>query len=202
MRTLCALVLAGMLMAWTPPAQADDQVGLSPDGQHWTDQLRRPLFDADQKWVPGDSEVRSFYVRDDGPTDARMTVQVLLRDADSLIPLDDVELSARAHRGRWRALDVVGSGTALLQAPLADGETVRVDLRARLRWAAKNDAQTGRLPLDLVVTLTQASAGHTDGFIPGTGNTVESWLVLLAGLLVGGGVAVLVVRRRREQADG
>lgn len=199
---LLTLVLAGALALVGSPARADDQIGLSLDGQHWTDQLRRPLFDTDRRWVPGDAAVRSFFVRDQGPTDARMTIQLVLRRGNTLLPLDGVELSAREHGGQWRALDVVGKGTALLSRALDRGEPVRVDVRARLRWATKNDAQGARLPLDIVVTLTQAGPGGTGGFIPGTGNAVESWLVLVGVALVGTGAVLVVVRRRREQEDG
>ncbi|HWJ10129.1 MAG TPA: LPXTG cell wall anchor domain-containing protein [Nocardioides sp.] len=199
---LPTLLLAGALLLVGAPARADDPIGLSFDGQHWSDQLRRPLFDTEHRWVPGDAEVRSFFVRDAAATDARMTIQLVVPDGEQLMSLGGVVLAAREHGGRWHDLDPVGDGTAVLRAPLESGVPVRVDVRARLRSAAKNDSQASRLPLDLVVTLTQSGAGHTDGFIPGTGNAVESWLVLGAGLLVGGGIAVLVVRKRREQADG
>jgi LPXTG-motif cell wall-anchored protein len=190
------------------PAAAGDDVGLSSDGLHWSNDLTRPLLDPSLHWVPGDRRLASFYVRDQGPTAAHLTIAVETRDPDRLLADNDLSLRARVAHGAWRRLDNGEDAVSLLSGPLARSATVRVDVRVRFRWSSVNASQLDRLPLDFVVRLTQApstgGSGPTrgDGFLPGTGNMVESWLVLLGMALVASGAGLLVARRWRERVHG
>jgi hypothetical protein len=72
-----AVLLAGALVAIAAvPAYADGYVGLSSDGRHWSSRLSGPLFSPASRWVPGDVGTRSFWVRDQGPSSARLTIAV------------------------------------------------------------------------------------------------------------------------------
>ncbi|GAA3831696.1 LPXTG cell wall anchor domain-containing protein [Nocardioides panacisoli] len=190
------------------PAAAGDDVGLSIDGHHWSNDVTRPLLDPSLHWVPGDRRSASFYVRDQGPTGAHLTIGVETRDPDRLLADQDIALSARAAHGAWRPLENGQDAGSLLDGPMARSATVRVDVRVRFRWSSDNASRVDRLPLDFVVRLTQAGRDggpgpHPQGgFLPGTGSAVESWLVLVGVALVGSGASLLVVRVRRERAHG
>ena len=190
----------------TAPALAGSEVGLSLDGSHWSDRLSRPLFAPGLRWVPGDREVASFYVRNQGPTGARLTVGVQTRDPDEVLAGDDLLLMARAAGGPWVRLDNGADVVPLLSGALARTDEVRVDVRAVLRWSATSRSEARALPFDLVVRLSQLGldGGMDDGgVLPGTGSEVRIWVVVLGAGLVGGGlVLVLLTRRRREADDG
>lgn len=190
------------------PAAAGDDVGLSIDGHHWSNEVTRPLLDPSLHWVPGDRRSASFYVRDQGPTGAHLTIAVETRDPDRLLADHDIALRARVASGTWRSLDNGQDAVSLLDGPLARGGTVRVDVRVRFRWSSGNTAQVDQLPLDFVVRLTQAGIGDRTGpdtgggFLPGTGSAVESWLVLLGAALLASGGGLVLTHRRRERIRG
>ena len=201
-----AIVLAVALDA--APAAARDDVGLSIDGRHWSSDLSRPLLEPGFRWVPGDRKLASFYVRNQGPTGAHLTIAVETRDPDRLLADHDIALRARVASGTWRSLDNGQDAVSLLDGPLARGGTVRVDVRVRFRWSSGNTAQVDQLPLDFVVRLTQAGIGDRTGpdtgggFLPGTGSAVESWLVLLGAALLASGGGLVLTHRRRERIRG
>ena len=59
-------------------------------------------------WVPGDSETRSFFVRNDGPSDARLVISVVTQDDDRLLADDDllaVRVAVRVAGRRRRQAD-------------------------------------------------------------------------------------------------
>ncbi|WP_223163796.1 hypothetical protein [Nocardioides humilatus] len=202
---LGALLASVAFATGAAPARAsDDAIGLSADGVTWGHALSSPLFTRNHVWVPGDLEVRSFYVRNDGPTGARMLVSLRTQDGDHLISDDDVVLSARAAGGRWRSVDNGGDVTPLVRGALAQGEAVRVDLRALFRWRSTNESMVDQVPLRIEVTLRQdTSAQVGDGTLPGVGSNVSWWLLASAVASILGGVALVAVargRRRDEQA--
>lgn len=207
-----ALTAATALLVATvgaAPAHAADEIELSLDGEHWADELRRPLFHPDFRWVPGDLETETFWVRNGGPTDATMTVAVATRDPDVLLP-DDIELSARTAGGAWIPLENGGDVTPLLREEVDQDRHVRVDVRVDFLWSSTNRSMTDRMSLDLVVTLVQRGVlddqddggNGDDGLLPDTGSEVSRWVVLLGAALLGTGLALVAGRRREVQADG
>ncbi len=138
-RVLCWIVLVlAVLTAGAGAARADDEVGLSLDGHTWTADLNRPLFDPAMRWIPGDVETRSFWVRNDGPAKASMKIGVRTTDPDALFAQDDILIDARVRGGRWAPLSH-GRGTrALTDRTLAKGGRVRVDLRVTFVPEATN----------------------------------------------------------------
>ncbi len=190
------------------PARADDEIGLSLDGQTWHDDLSQPLFDPALRWVPGDREAASFYVRNQGPSRAKMTIEVRADDRDQLLANDDIELAGRTAGGAWVPLENGADAAPLLRDGLEQDGKVRVDVRVEFRRDSTNRSMVQSLPLAFRVTLVQAGA-RDDGSDPGsrgplpdTGNDVELWLVWLAAALVGAGAALVVAARRKEARDG
>ena len=206
-RFACWTALASiMVMIHAGPARADE-VGLSLDGQQWSDELAGPLFDPAFRWVPGDSEVRSLWVRNEGPASASMLVAFRTGDADRLLSRADVRIDARVHDGVWTTLGD-GSSEAVSDGVLATGERVRLDLRVSFDSASTNQAQVRKLPLTFVIRLSQAGPGGGNagpdgptGNLPDTGNDVELWLLWVAAGLLGTGFAVLATRRQEQHDD-
>ena len=210
-RAICWTVLASIVLVInTGSAHASDEIGLSLDGRTWTSDLRRPLFEPAMRWVPGDSETRSLWVRNQGPTGASMRLAVRSTDLDTLLERDDILISARVRGGRWVPLNDGGAGSPLTEGALAQGDRLRLDVRVAFVAAATNRSEVDKLPLDFVVRLTQdrpggggGGEGNSDGWgsgdLPATGAAVEPWLLWLAAGLIGSGLALLVARRREEE---
>ena len=208
--TLLAAIAIAVAAA---PARADDEVALSVDGVSWADELSSALFGKGRVWVPGDTATRSFYVRNDGPTAARLRIAVRTRDGDRLVADGDIALAARVAGQGWRSLTNGQEVAPLARTALGEDRSVRVDVRASFRWASPNESMVDALPLEVVVTLVQDVRGDggseepggseegPDGQLPDTGNAVPWWVVVVGGGLVLGGVAIALAGRRREEED-
>jgi LPXTG-motif cell wall-anchored protein len=188
------------------PARAEEEIGLSLDGRHWRSELTAPLFDPAARWVPGSRETRSFFVRNQGPTGARMSIEVRSRDSGRLLPDHDIGLTVRAAGGPWAALENGQPVATLLRGALVRDERVRVDVRVVFDRASTNQSQVRRLPLTFHVRLVGAGADADvpdDGpdALPDTGSLVEPWIVWLGAVLIGGGLALVLAARRREADD-
>ncbi len=185
-------------------AQAGDEIGLSLDGSSWTSELKRPLFEPRMRWVPGDTETRSFWVRNQGPTAASVRIAVRADDPDGLLARDDIVIEARMHGGTWLPLPDAGASSALTDDVMAQGDRLQVDVRVAFDPASTNQSERNLLPLIFVVRLTQAGPGGDDGLsgnLPETGTGVEPWILWLGSALIGGGLVLLVAARQREASD-
>lgn len=195
------------------PAFAADEIGLSNDGVHWSPDLATPLFDPGFRWVPGDRETASFWVRNQSEDGARLEIVVLGDGIDSLMTTGDLSVTIGSENGG--ASSTMTTGRQLLSSrPVEAGETERIDVTIAFDSAATNQSQVKALDLRFEVRLTQSLAGsddHSDdsddgddagrvGVLPGTGGA--SWWLLPAGWLsvAAGWLAVLAVRRR-EASD-
>lgn len=205
------LIWATALLLVASPAAAADEIGLSVDGVSWSSSLTQPLFDPAFLWVPGDDETSSFYVRNQGPTGAELTVAVRSADSDKLLADDDISLWARVGGGSWTRLDN-GSASSALIAP---GSATRVDVRVRFAPASLNQSESKSLHLSFGITLAEAPSGGTtddsdggdqsddsddsddESVLPGAGSAADpSWLWLAAGLICGGTIFVRRPRRK------
>ncbi|GAA3542110.1 hypothetical protein GCM10022263_31580 [Nocardioides daeguensis] len=201
-----AALLGAVLLVVGPvgPARADrgtdvDAVQVSSDGRTWSDRLRQPLFDPGFRWVPGDREVRSFWVRNNGPSEALLRVDITT-DNGGLLSDEDVELALRVDDGPWAELPGGADATGLIEDALAQRERVRVDVRIDFRWASPNASMSERAGFALVVNLREAPdvAGERDDdhdALPATGSEAELWLIVLGAAMVGSGVALVAGRR-------
>lgn len=221
----------GMLLALASvasPASAADEVGLSADGVTWTDELRAPLFDPAERWVPGDRQRQTFYVRNDGPTAAHLRVQVLAADEDALLGDDRLTLTARVGAGAWQELSADTGELTLPRERLDRRGVARVDLLADLDWEASNATMTDALPVDLRIRLSEDTGpgspagepgsgpgsgpgsspgsgtgdeqqGAVGGVLPSTGADISHLVVWLAAILVGIGSALVLAGRKERR---
>jgi len=199
MRIIWCCLVAALTTLISSSAIAADEVGLSNDGTTWGSTLAHPLFDPSIRWVPGDDETASFYVRNQGPTRALMTIEARSADTDELLSNDDIALKARAAGGAWVDLENGVPTADLAGGSIASGGVVKVDVNAVFDWQSPNRSQSKTLPLTFRVTLTDSledvpGGGSEDEALPGTGSSFTVWQVVMAGLLIGFGIALL--RRR------
>lgn len=223
------LLVAGLLVGpWSGTAHAADEIGLSKDGSTWSTTLSDPLFDPAFRWVPGDDEISSFFVRNQGPTGADLTISVRSADTDQLLGNEDIALFARADGGPWVELVNGVASAALTARTVSRLGIVRVDVRAVFDPASTNQSKTKSVPLTFFVTLSEAvpsatpspddSDGSDDGsddsddsddaddsddygFLPGSGSTLRPEVLWVAAILIGGGLAIFRRARREDSAD-
>lgn len=209
---LLALAATGTLAS---PAHAADELGLSRDGTSWSGSLDEPLFDPAFRWVPGDEEIESFFVRNQSSDAGELEIDLLGTPVDSLLETGDLEVATRVEGGRWVGVSETGY-QPLSRARVAAGDSRRVDVRVRFDEASTNQSQETRLAFDFRVRLSQAlpgdgsdgdagddgdADGDTDGsgVLPATGAPSSAWLLVFATscVVVGG-----VLASRTEHRDG
>jgi len=197
------------------PASADDEIGLSRDGVAWSRQLDAPLFDDGFLWVPGDVEQASFLVRNDGPSDGELAVDVLAEDPDGLLTSDVFVLEARVGTGEWVGIDPGTTALAPVVLDVPEGARTRITVRGTFLPEA-TDHQDEIAPFRVRVTLSEdgdvggVTEGNGDGEVggqdalPDTGSPFGMGLVGIAAALIGAGIALVRPGRgpRREVARG
>jgi hypothetical protein len=213
-RIIAAFALAlslGALAAAPASAATVDEVGLSSDGVTWQRSLEAPLFAEPRLWVPGDAEVRTFWLRNQAGDAGALSLAVESSDPHGLLPSDDILIEARVNGEAWVAMadPQAREPQTLLDDRLTPGDVVRVDVRVTALWDAPNRSQRTVLPLDLRVTLSdaaaspgrpggedQAASGDPGGDLAATGAIVMYGALWLAAAALGGGLALLLGRRR------
>lgn len=208
---LATLVVVGA----AAPASADDEIGLSRDGVSWSHQLDAPLFDDAFVWVPGDVEQESFLVRNDGPSDGELAVDLLAEDPDGLLASEAFLLEARVGTGEWVE---VGAGTTAVTPTVLDvpeGARTRVTVRGTFQ-PETTDHMDEIAPFRVRVTLSEGGdvGGEDDGngggevggqdALPDTGSPLGSAVIWVAAALIGAGIALVRPGRenRKEVARG
>lgn len=205
-----ALATLGVVGA-AAPASADDEIGLSRDGVSWSRQLDAPLFDDAFLWVPGDVEEESFLVRNDGPSDGELAVDVLSDDPDGLLASDAFLLEARVGTGEWVEID---AGTTVLDPTvlgLPQGARSRVTVRGTF-LPETTDHMDDIAPFRVRVTLSEegevggevegngdGEVGGTGDALPDTGSPLGAGVIWIAAALIGAGVALVRPGRDRRK---
>ncbi len=205
-----APLAATIALAVTVPAaaaHADDELGVSLDGVTWAHEITAPLFDPSFRFVPGDSETTTFLVRNEGPSQGVLSVEVAAQDPDGLLADDQFLVEARVDGGAWTPVEPGATTVAPAELPVPVGSSVPVDLRATFDPASTRMDEV--IPVQVRVVLSEdGSVGGVDeddggdgqvggvdeGALPDTGSPFGAGLLLLAAALLGSGVAL--VRRR------
>jgi len=159
-RILAAAGLALAPVMCAPGAFADDdRLGISADGVSFSDSINAPLFDPRIRWIPGNSEITTFYVRNQSDDAGDVAVKVTRADQrDPLFASDALLIDARPAGGAWTPI-VAGDTPAVIDLTrVRAGDVVSLDVRARMRNSAPNTAMRLDADASFVVRLTDASA--------------------------------------------
>lgn len=219
MKLMAVFALGCVLALRAGPAFAADELGLSRDHVHWSPNLTTPLFGPSFLWVPGDTETASFWVRNQSHDQAMLEVAVLGASLDSLIHTGDLSITVKAAGGPPTSTRMAGRQVLVSSRPVDPGEDQRIDVTVAFDPAATNQSQVKSLDLQFEVRLTQetvppggsdgsddsdsdsdgsdASNDESDHGLPGTGSSMRPvWLLLAAGLVVGGAGVSRLSRRQ------
>lgn len=210
LRRILVTVVAALVVLTPSPASAADDIGLSRDGVTFTEKLSAPLFDPEVRWVPGDTRIEQFFVRNDGPSDGVMMIAAVLGAddpllADDQLAADDILIEARADGGEWVEVATGVTSSNLSDRRVERGVVAQVDVRATFDPASTNQSQAKVLELDFLVNLSDAlddevrseAVSDRGGALPGTGATWTWWHMALAAMAIGGGLGL--IRRRAEE---
>jgi hypothetical protein len=196
-RLLCvAVVLIGSGAA---PASAASPFQLSLDGVHWTDAFSGPLFDPAKRWVPGDSEHATFFVRNHGGTAGDLKVDVLGSSAGKLLESGDLHITAKGGGGVWTRVSAPGRHRLLSAPHVPDGAVEAIAVNVTFDAAATNMARLRATKMRFHVTLSQSDYDASHSPLPDTGAPDLRRLAALSAILIGTGLAF--VSRRGEPAS-
>ena len=154
------LLVAFLVLSVAGPSQAAisarhwSRLGLSRMGNHWTPNLDKPLFGRHLDLVPGQTEKRTFYVRNQSGEQARLRVSVNITKAHRSLQRDAFRVAARTRAGWWQHVRHTGSH-AVLWRTMARGAVIPVTLRVRIRPRADNSSMDRGLRLQVKVRLSQ-----------------------------------------------
>lgn len=221
------LLSTGGALAIPPPARAaaPGNALVSLDGATYTPGFERAVFENTPALTPLESERRSIWIRNTGPTD--LEVRLSVRDVE--ISSDDLARSliftaVDADREASRALGVDELTRCTVVLPsrrIAAGSTLQVDFVIALRDvtgqtaqkesfrfaldAALQDAAGGRLPDDGCVDsgidddgIDIPVVGNGDITLATTGARDPSLVAIAGGALFAIGLLFLLTRRRRR----
>lgn len=226
---LGVLVLAAVTLL-SMPAQAwaadpEPTIAVSSDGSVWGTDLSVPLFDPAERWVPGDTAIASFYVRNDAASSASVRIEARDLGTQVLTANGDVVLRARVDDGAWVLLPMEDASALLNPAAVPAGGVARIDIEAEFSPTAGNGSKDQMATLEFVVRLQDArgdagtptaptptptpttpnestlSEGTSSGALPWTGAPGIVLPIIVASFLIGAGLA-LTRRRDREASDG
>lgn len=194
------------------PASAANELGLSSNGTTWSATLPTPLFDPAFRWVPGDVEESSFYVRNQSSETGVLRVDMMDTAVRSLMETGDLEVAARVGAADWVAVTTAGAQTLVEDEQIPAGGVRRVDVRVSFDPLSPNTSQAQLFDLRFDVNLSQeasvlppagpgdgdgdGSGTDNNGNLPGTGSTLSRGLLLLAVTLCAGGLGLVGFGRR------
>ncbi|KQZ70126.1 hypothetical protein ASD66_10700 [Nocardioides sp. Root151] len=209
-----SLVVVTMCLLSLMPssAHAADELGVSRDGRTWADHLDGSLFDSRLLWVPGDVRTAAFYVRNQADDAGTLTISVESRDPDRLLRDDDLRIETRVGDQGWVALEQRDGAHRWEHSALPAGDSRRVQVRASFDPASANDSQRDHVGFRFMVTLADADAGAGPGDdggdglpgagLPDTGAPAVGWTLVVAGIAIGTGLALMKRGRRGETGHG
>jgi hypothetical protein len=158
------VALGATVLSTTTPvtmsAHTSSGLALSRDGRQWSSDLDSPLFEKDLRFVPGETRVETFRVRNSSADKAELRVRLLAQDPSDWLGADGFRMRVRLDDRRW--VLVRGDGDQPDNHMVLDpGESVPVSVRVRLRRAAGNRNMARRLSFTIVVRLTELTSAAT-----------------------------------------
>lgn len=183
----------------------EDALRLSADGATWETGLPAPLFGPDALVVPGATVARDLWVRNDGPTAARVLVD-LAADVDPA--------AVRTGLGAWLDVRLDGGtpGAATWEGPVLDpGEVGRVEVSVAMSADAPSSTRrsvAGVLEAVHLVGVPGTGPAPAPGEPPSTGPGLARtgadtwWLATAAALAAGAGLALARLGRGRAASSG
>ncbi len=206
------LVVSVCLLCLGPSsAHAADELGISRDGRTWSNQLERSLFDSGLRWVPGDVRTSEFYVRNQAAVLGTLTISVESRDPDLLLRNGEMLIETRVGSRNWVALEHTANAYRMNQSSLAAGGTQKLRVRASFDRDSTNSTQRDHAEFRFTVTLADAGVGSGgddpngsgDHGLPDTGAPAWiGWLLVVAGVAIGSGLALLKRGKREDSGHG
>ena len=208
-----ALLAVVSVLGLAVPATAAGHLQLSSNGATWGNNLSAPLFDPAFRWVPGDSQTASFYIRNQTGQDAVLDLIMLPAQYGDLMKSGDLTVSGQVDGGTWVGATSADNSHFLITSAPVPGKAVRkINIRIDMTGSSSNATQDRQVGLAFDVALTQGKAivlaptqggGHGHGTggkdpnaLPKTGNDVSPLMILLAVLLCAGGAALAVLSQR------
>jgi len=193
-RLLC--VAAFLMSSSAAPAFASSPLQLSLDGIHWTDSITDPLFDPAMRWVPGDSETATFFVRNDGGGAGDLRVDVIGSAAGQLLDSGMLHITAKGGGGTWSSVSSPGLHRLLTAPHIPDGAVEPIAVNVAFDAAATNPTRVSSAKLQFRVTLSEStSSPHAP--LPGTGAPDLRRYAALSAVLIGTGL-VFISRRTKS----
>lgn len=205
----CLVAVGASLVLGGQAAHADSQrTGLSRDGVSWGTHLEQPLFDPDFRWVPGDVETKTFFVRNQSEDGGLLSLVVRGTAVEGLLRTHDLGVLARADGRSWQHLSGPGSHDLLAGASLASGEQSMVQVRVAFGAPSLNRSQSLPVDLDFEVGMekdtrglsagTDSAPASTAGGLPSGAGGPYAWLAYVGAALLFTGTAIAAYSRRKE----
>lgn len=212
-RKLLAIIAVGLLLArftWQVPAFADPPGGPDYIALAWDDTTALDWRGGSQASamghflgtpvvVPGDRLSRIAWVRNDGPSGAVASVQIVNLDAPSnqFAALAHLTVTVAGQTIDMTAAQLAQTGgtSPALTTPLGQGERLAVEVSFSMPVQASGGQHQGSISFDVRVTLTQ-DLDQPGVNINSGGTPVSSWPHWLTAVTAGGIVALLALWRR------
>lgn len=177
------------------PVFAAGELGLSLDGTHWLSSISTPLFDPSFRWVPGDSDTATFFVRNQGGSTGDLTVDILGSKAGDLINSGDLHVTAKGGGGAWKTVSEGGTHRLLTAPHIPNGHVNEISVTVSFDAYSSNLTQLRSSELNFRITLTESAATANGGSaLPDTGAADLRWYAASAAFFIATGLA-LVSRR-------
>lgn len=200
------IMTAGQLLI-ASPAHAEDELRVSSDARHWQPNLDRPLFDPAHRWVPGDTETTTFWIRNTASSAGVLRVTIDPIDHDQFLATG-LQIRARTTGGGWFRLAADGSPRRIADT-LPAGGTTRVWITTSFAAGAGNQSQDHHADVAVKVRLSEriggpgtdlpGSTGPGPDGLAGTGTDGSEVLLLVGAAAIGLGWAIVRPTRLRRQ---
>lgn len=194
------MVAASLVFGLIPPATAGPgAIELSWDAKSWSPSLQGALFEPGDRWVPGETGTRTFWLRNGSADAASLRIGIDLVEDGLGVPAD-LKLSAQVANGPWVPVASSRDGHWLAVQRVRAHDVVRYRMRAEFGWHSTAERVAAHLTIKAALAGTDAGAlDESDGrdpALPGVGTPITKATIVLGLLALGGGAALL--RRRRS----